>query len=168
MYTIAQTPRLIIREFLPQEQDIYLNHFNDEEVLRYLPQRTHEERINIFRSAIAAYAGNKQLGTWGIFDKADGQFIGSCLLRLFTEDPEKVELGYSLERNYWGKGLGTEMSIAMVNYAFEQMDVEQVVAVTVVENIASQAVLLKTGFERKDNLNRNGLELAYFEMGKPL
>jgi [ribosomal protein S5]-alanine N-acetyltransferase len=166
MCTIVETPRLIIREFLPGEETVFLDHFMDEEVARYIPKRSREERAGIFRSAVAAYEASKQLGTWGIFGKADGCFIGSGLLRLFGEDPAKVELGYSLERKYWGQGLATEMTEALVNYAFTHTGTNQVVAVTVFENIASQRVLLKAGFEQKDNLVRNGMELAYFEMSK--
>ena len=163
--TIVETPRLIIREFLPEEEEVYLDHFfNDEEVARYLPKRSREERINLFRGTIAAYETSKLMGTWGLFNKADGDFIGSCLLRSFADAPEKVELGYSMERKYWGKGIGTEMAVALVNYAFANIDKPQMVAVTVLENFGSQRVLEKAGFERSPNLWRDTMELAYFEL----
>ena len=85
MTTIAETPRLIIREFLPEEQETYLAHFTDELVLQYIPKRSREERIAIFQKAMNQYAVNKKLGIWGIFNKADGDFIGSCLLAVLFE-----------------------------------------------------------------------------------
>ncbi len=163
MHIIAETPRLIIRELQPEEENIFLDHYNDPEVLLYIPKRTREERINIYRKAIASYADSNALRIWGIFNKADGDFIGTCLLRPFTYDATKTELGYSIERKYWNKGIGTEMAAAMIDYAFKEMSSDQVVAVTIPENIGSQRVLEKAGFKKMENMMRDGLELAYFE-----
>jgi len=160
---IAQTPRLIIREFLPGEEDIYLNHFNDELVIQYIPKRSREERINIFRKGLEQYAANKTTGLWGIFSKADGDFIGSCLLRPFYDEAGVLELGYSLERKYWGGGFATEMAAAMLAHGLSDRSISDVVAVTELENIGSQRVLEKAGLKRVDNLLRDGEELAYFK-----
>jgi ribosomal-protein-alanine N-acetyltransferase len=165
MNIITQTPRLVIREFLPGEENIYLNHFNDELVTLYLPVRSREERAKIFRTAVEQYPINKKLGLWGIFNKADGDFIGSCLLRLFNNDePGIIELGYSLERKYWGLGIGSEMAAAMVTYDFSDQNTSEIVAVTELENAGSQRVLENAGLIRMDNLLRNGEELAYFSL----
>ncbi|GAC1312707.1 MAG: GNAT family N-acetyltransferase [Mucilaginibacter sp.] len=164
MSIVAETPRIIVREFLPEEEDTYLNHFADEMVTRHLPVRSREERINFFRKAVGQYAINKKLGTWGIFNKADGDFIGSCLLRPFDNGQGIAELGYSMERKYWGNGIGTEMATAMVAHGFTDPATLQIVAVTTLENVGSQRVLEKAGLKRMDNIIRDGLELAYFEI----
>lgn len=166
MNTIAETPRIIVREFLPEEENTYLNHFNDEMVTQYIPKRSREERIGIFRKALEQYPINKKLGIWGMFNKADGDFIGSCLLRLFNAEPRKVELGYSMDRKYWGIGIGTEMAKAMVAYGLSNPKILEIVALTELENIGSQRVLEKTGFKRMDNLLKDGEELAYFRVQK--
>jgi ribosomal-protein-alanine N-acetyltransferase len=163
---ILQTPRLVIREFLFSEKDIYLNHFNDEKVALYLPKRSRDERVNIFRTALEQYAGNKKSGIWGMFNKADGDFIGSCLLRPFNNEAGILELGYSMEQKYWGLGIGTEMAKAVVAYGFSDKDILEIVAVTILENIGSQRVLEKAGLKRVDNLLRGGEELAYFKMSR--
>jgi len=164
MHIITQTPRLIIREFLPEELDAYLNHFNDEEVCRYIPRRTTEERISIFNGGMEEYALTKQLGKWGIFDKATGKLIGSCLLRYFNNEPDKTEIGYSLDRHCWGLGIGSEMATAMVAYSFSFPDTKEMVGVTTLENIGSQRVLEKAGLKRGENIVKDGLELAYFSL----
>ena len=166
MHIITQTPRLIIREFSPEEQETYLHHFTDEEVCLYLPKRTTEERINIFQTAIANYANSKLTGIWGMFDKESGEFIGSCLLRPFNGDVKILEVGYSMDKKYWGQGIGTEMTEAMVAHSFADADIDEVAAVTVLENIASQRVLEKAGLERADNFFRDGLELAFFRKAR--
>ena len=163
MATIAQTPRLIIREFLPDEETIYLNHFNDELVLQYIPKRSREERINIFRRGLEQYATSKTTGLWGIFSKGNGYFMGSCLLRHFYDEAGVLELGYSLEKKYWGDGFATEMAAAMVAHGLSDQSISDIVAVTELENVGSQRVLEKAGLKRVDNLLRDGEELAYFK-----
>ena len=165
MNIVAETPCLIIREFIPEEQEVYLDHFSDEQVCLYIPKRTTEERIVIFQKALANYTNGEKLLIWGMFDKTDGEFIGSCLLRPFEGVPGATELGYSMNRKHWGKGIATEMAVAMIAKAFEDDTTKEVVAVTDLANIGSQRVLEKAGMQRLDNLIRGEEELAYFRIG---
>lgn len=167
MNIIVQTPRIIIREFVAEEENIYLNHFTDEEVCKHLPKRSREERTNIFRTALANYAATKQTGIWGMFDKLTGDFIGSCLLRPFENEPGVLELGYSMEKRYWGKGIGTEMAIATVNYALAYETIKEVVGVTTLDNTGSQRVLEKADLVRMDDWDRNGEVVAFFKKQRP-
>jgi len=166
MTIITQTPHLIIREFLPEEESLFLNHFSDPEVCLYIPKRTLEERRTIFNKALAAYEATKQSGTWGIYDSITGDFIGSCLLRPYSDGPDKMELGYSLERIYWNKGLGAEMAKAMVTYALANEGTNGVVAVTTLQNAASMRVLEKAGLQRMEDFTRDGDKLAFFSIEK--
>ncbi|MES2377894.1 MAG: GNAT family N-acetyltransferase [Bacteroidota bacterium] len=164
MATITQTERLNIREFLPEELDTYLNHFIDERVLQFIPKRSTDERITIFNNALKQYEIIKTKGIWGIFSKADGSFMGSCLLRDFELQPGAVELGYSLDHKHWGKGIASEMATAIIEHGFTDANVKEIVAVTELENTGSQRVLEKAGLTRVDNLIRNSEELAYFRL----
>ena len=163
MAIITQTARITIREFLPEEETIYLDHFNDVLVTRYLPVRSREERINIFRAALEKYTTDKKTGTWGMFNTSDVGFIGSCLLRPFSNEAGVLELGYSMERKYWGMGIGTEMATAMVAHGFSDGNITQIVALTDLDNIGSQRVLVKAGLIRGENLWKDGIALAYFK-----
>jgi len=164
MSIITRTPRITIREFLPEEIETYLAHFTDEKVALYLPKRSREERINIFNNALSQYPVTKTAGIWGMFDPTTTEFIGSCLLRPFNDDPTILELGYSMEQKYWGQGIGAEMAIAMVEHAFADTTITAIVAVTTLENIGSQRVLEKAGLKREGDLVRNGEELAFFKL----
>lgn len=168
MHIITHTPRLVIREFFPGELETYLHHFTDEEICVYLPKRTTAERINIFQTALLNYSSTKLTGIWGMFSKESGEFVGSCLLRPFDDDTKVLELGYSLDKKHWGQGIATEMAQAMIVYGFSNTTIDEVVAVTVLQNIASQHVLEKAGFKRADNLLRDGLELAFFRKARQL
>jgi len=162
MNIIVQTPRITVREFNAEEENIYLNHFTNEEVILHLPKRSREERINIFRTALANYAFTQQTGIWGMFDNTNGNFIGSCLLRPFEGSDRILELGYSMDKSHWGKGIATEMAIAVVNHAFTYETTDQIVGVTTLENTASQNVLQKAGLIRQDDVDKGNEVVAFF------
>jgi ribosomal-protein-alanine N-acetyltransferase len=168
MHIIAQTPAFLIRNFTPEEEDNYMALFDDEQVTQHLPYRTRQEHIKIFKQSLDDYAEGKALGRWGIFNNADGDFIGFCLLRSYDNEEGKVELGYVIHQKYWGKGIASEMAIIMINYALIYTDAKEIVAVTTLGNIGSQKVLEKAGLERMNNFRRDGKELAYFRMIKKL
>jgi ribosomal-protein-alanine N-acetyltransferase len=167
MQIIAQTPRFVIRNFRPDEEEIYMSLFNDDKVTLHLPKRNRKENLEIFKNALDDYAANKPLGRWGIFNNSDGEFIGLCLLRDYNNEAGKVELGYVLNQKYWGKGIASEMAITMVAYAFANTEATEIVAVTTLENTGSQRVLEKAGLTRMDNFKRDGKKLAYFSIKAP-
>lgn len=166
MSVITQTARVVYREFLSEEIEIYLNHFNNEMVALYLPKRSRDERVSIFNNALNNYPITKKTGIWGMFNKSSGDFIGSCLLRPFNDEPGVIELGYSLEQKYWSQGIGTEMATAMVAHGFSDNNASKIVALTDLDNLGSQRVLEKAGFTRLDNLIKNGQEMAFFSIKK--
>jgi ribosomal-protein-alanine N-acetyltransferase len=166
MHLIAQTPRFVIRDFRPEEEDTYMALFADDRVTVHLPKRSRKENIEIFRKTLDDYAANKALGRWGIFNNVDGDFIGVCLLRDFYDEEGKIELGYVLHQKYWGKGIASEMALIMVAYGLTHTHAKEIVAVTTLENTGSQRVLEKAGMQRLDNFVRDKEELAYFKIAR--
>ena len=164
MNIIAQTPRLLIRQYQSDEEDLYVVLHKDEQVLQYIPRRSEEENRKLFKETLIAYDGNTGLGRWGIFDATEGVFIGACLLRNFSLDPEKIELGYSFHVRYWGKGFATEMAKAMINYGFKTCRFTTLCAVTHPDNQPSQNVLLKAGMQQLDDVLWEGQTVPYFEV----
>jgi len=72
-------------------------------------------------------------------------FIGWFHLRPSVFEPEILELGYRLMRQFWGRGFATEGGRALCRLAFETLAQEAVDACTLPENQASAAVLRKCG-----------------------
>lgn len=152
---------IIIREFTPEELSLFANLFENENVTRYLPYKTPEEYKEMFEKALSDYTEGP-FSRWGIFDSQNNDFVGMCLARIFLDNPDQIEIGYTLGENYWGKGLGTEVCKAVVGYCSSLNHQKDIVAVTDLDNIGSQKVLLKSGFNRTENLVREDRELAYF------
>jgi ribosomal-protein-alanine N-acetyltransferase len=167
MSILYQSPKIIIREFLPSEQQTFLDLFKDTQVTKYLPNATPERYVEMFHELLENYK-NKNLSRWAIFDVSNNDFIGICVARIFVYNTNQIEIGYVLSRKYWGKGIATEVCKAIMQYSFANTTTKEVVAITDINNSGSQNVLQKAGFLRLENLIRNEEEIAYFMTKKSL
>jgi len=59
---------------------------------------------------------------------------------------------------YWGKGLATEAARAAVQFGFQSLGLERIVALASVENGASQRVIQKLGMSLVEQLNIWGMD----------
>lgn len=164
MKIIIETPRLIIREFARKDESHLVNLYEDEIVTRYVAKRTKEEIRRQFSEAIKSYGDNTGLGRWGVFNAADEDFAGVCILKAADSDPSRIELGYVLAAKYWGIGIATELAAALVNYGFEQKGFTEICACTHPENVASQNVLLKAGLKKDGTIFWHGADLTFFRI----
>jgi len=85
----------------------------------------------------------------------DFQPIG--MVGIDWREPDAPELGYWLGVDHWGQGFATEAVRAVIDYAFEEFDIEHLFAGARVANPASRNVLEKCGFQW------SGVELHRFE-----
>ena len=86
----------------------------------------------------------------------NGQLIGSAG---FAEPNHgQYEIGYIFARPYWGRGLATELVMALVNFAFEQLSAAKIWAPVDAKNVASSRVLEKAGFRQEGLLRRDRMK----------
>ncbi|MGZ3754819.1 MAG: GNAT family N-acetyltransferase [Mucilaginibacter sp.] len=163
MAIIVSTPRFTVRSFKAEEEAAFIAMSTDERVTTYLPKRTLEEHITIFRNNLLEPQG-ALTGRWGIFNNTDDDMIGNCLLRPFDDGSDRVELGYVLNHKYWGMGIASEMARGLLSHASGIDPNVKLVAVTDIDNKASQHVLLKLGMLQGENYFRHNEELAFFAM----
>ncbi|MBT8266292.1 MAG: GNAT family N-acetyltransferase, partial [Bacteroidia bacterium] len=85
-------------------------------------------------------------GRWATVLKNGNQFVGWAGLAYLPEFDE-VDLGYRFFPEYWGSGLATEASRAILNYGFDVLKLDRIVAIAMKENKASIRVMEKVGME---------------------
>jgi ribosomal-protein-alanine N-acetyltransferase len=86
---------------------------------------------------------------WGI--SLDDKLIGNIGF-FWDTNRHCANLGYDLNKAYWGKGIITEAIQEVLKYAFEIQRIHRVEAETALANFASQKVLLKNGFVKEGEL----------------
>ncbi|HEX8023021.1 GNAT family N-acetyltransferase [Mucilaginibacter sp.] len=164
MNIITQTPRLLIREFTAEDEELSTLIDADDRLTQYVKKRTPQESKQVFKDTLKEYKNGTGLGRWGIFNIADNDFIGVCALKPSDYDRSRIELGYRLHLKYWGQGIATELAEALVNYGLNKVGLKEVCAVTHPQNAASQRVLIKAGFVREGIVFWYGEDVPFFRV----
>jgi len=81
----------------------------------------------------------------GIF--TEGSFCGLAELYGYREPIHKISVGYRILERYWGQGIATQTLKLLVDYLYNETDIEIITASTMIENQASAKVLIKNGFD---------------------
>src|SRR5262245_5072552 len=108
-----ETPRTLLRPFLPSDVEATFPWFSDPEVMRFIPfgpdQTQDQTAARIAR--YIAHGERHRFSKWLILDKATQVPIGDSGL-FFLPDQTRVELGYRIARPHWGCGFATEVAAA--------------------------------------------------------
>lgn len=121
--------------------------YSDPEVMRWVG-RGPVASLEATRSMLRQYMAHQDAhgyGFWAVVDRASGRLIGDAGLALTMAG--EVEMGYTLGRPWWGRGLGTEVAGLWVAAAFGELDIPRIRALVEAPNRASRHVLEKLGFE---------------------
>ena len=122
------------------------HHFRDQEIAYLNGTRPNRMPLWLFRRILKAEA-KKKCVTFGIFnvDTMSEEYIG--IIELYNLTRKTGTLGIIIgERNYWGKGYGSEAINAMLSYAFEVLGLDTVRLNTFTDNIRAQNSFKKVGF----------------------
>lgn len=146
MDDIAQleTNRLILRQWQAQDYAHFAKINNDPLVMEYYPSILTELESNALAKRIEDLISTHGWGFWALELKENNQFIGFVgLNRPVYELPTNpcVEIGWRLAKNYWRNGYATEAANAALKYAFEILQLTEVVSFASVNNIKSIAVM---------------------------
>ena len=89
---------------------------------------------------------------WVIAQKKDNTAMGRIHLFNFSNNNTCVELGYLLDKKYWGKGIMTSCVKTVTDFAFNHFEIKRLFARAAVENIGSWKVLEKNNFIREGKM----------------
>ena len=171
-WTIARTPRLVIREMVPEDLDALYVLYGDPEARRFLdpPQEDRAEEAKILQAYIDKVYGFYGYGMWAVCKRTDGEMIGRAGFAPYEGNGQAPELGYLIRADLRRQGYAAEAVGAVLHFAKESLGFVRVGAHTVKGNAASIALLRKLGFKEVDaaaagNLLYFGKELDHYGDG---
>ena len=104
-------------------------------------------------------------GNCAMLWKETGEPIGFSGLQPL-EDTGEIEVGYSLQPEFWRKGIGYECAMGWLRYGFETLGLERIVAIAVKENIGSWRIMEKCGMHYEGDQEHYGLPVVYYAISK--
>ena len=148
---VLDTPRLTLRPMTMRDaQDIY-DYSCDKEVARHVLWDAHRSVADsraYLRYILRQYREGMP-SSYGIVLKETGRLIGTIGFMWYHHENSTVEVGYSLARWLWNRGLMTEALQAVITMAFEELHVHRIEAMHDAANPASGRVMEKCGMKKE-------------------
>lgn len=159
--------RVLLRPFDASDVAAIHDVYGDPEVMRFVGDG-HPATTDRTAAMIAGYRQHQAehgFAFWAVLDAADGTVIGDAGLEITSHG---VELGYTLGRAHWGRGLATEAAGLCVEAAFGPLDLPRLVALVDRRNPASVHVLEKLGFRPDGEVIAFGRPHRRLALGRPV
>lgn len=154
--------RITLREICRFDYMDYFEIGSDEEVVKFLswgPLKFPQESLYAFDNYFLSRPQNGIPAGYAIV--LGGKMIGLIDYHTYYPEINAVEIGYVLNRDYWNKGIMTMCLKKCVEIAFKHLEVDKILIGHANNNIASQKVILKSGFkyESQKIINIKGEDL---------
>ncbi len=141
---LLNTPRLILRSWLPDDLPAFAELNADPEVMRYLGPPMTRGQADQFANDIQERFERRGFGMLPVQRRDDGAFLGICGINYTPWYPDE-EIGWRFAREHWGKGYATESAQAWMSWAFTELGVPRLISVTDLPNTRSIAVMRRLG-----------------------
>jgi RimJ/RimL family protein N-acetyltransferase len=166
---VVRTERLLLRQW--REDDVEALHqiYLQPEFLKYmLPLDLDGTRAQVQRFMQAWKVDG--VCQWAAEDLETGRLIGRIgILRHhdWPEAPDPVEVGWTLHRDWWGRGLATEGGAAGVELWRRYLgDDQRLLSITHPANVRSQAVMERLGMTRRGTARWRDLDCVWYALDR--
>lgn len=164
---MIETERLFFRKFDLGDLPLLIEQRSDPDVNRYLggtrlqnPEAL-AKRIRFYMSCYESHG----FGMCPMFWKETGEMIGAAGIQPL-ENTGETEVGYSVVKDFWGKGIGTEAARGWLHYGFTTAGLDRIVAVAVTENTVSRRIMEKLGMKYEKTEIHYEEECAFYAISK--
>ena len=150
-WTILETARCEVREFVPEDLEA-IRALYDEEAVQFLepPSEDTEKERKILEAYIDRVYRLCGYGHWAVLSRQTGELIG----RIGFSFPNSsapgpapdASFGYLVRKDWRGKGIAREVCAALIEYGFAQLGFERIGADTALSNTVSDKILRSFGF----------------------
>lgn len=151
VFPVLETERLILRKIEKEDAQDIFKYLSDKEVMKYYgtePFQTVDEAVRTISRYESVFKEKSGI-RWGITLKGANQVIGSCFFYDMASEHYRTDLGYVLNKDYWGQGIAQEAVKAAIKYGFENLNINRIQSVIEPPNLASQKLAERLGFLRE-------------------
>jgi RimJ/RimL family protein N-acetyltransferase len=164
---IVESERLAFRQFTLEDLPQLIEQRSDPDVNRYLggPRLQNPESLTKRMGFYMGCYESHGVGMCPMIWKETGEVIGTAGLQPL-DGTDEIEVGYSIIKDFWGRGIGTEAALAWMRFGFDQLKLDRIVAVAESENRASRHIMDKIGMKYEKNELHYGADCAFYGISK--
>ncbi len=145
------TDRLILRNWRPGDIEPFAAMNADARVMEFFPATLNMAQSELVLKFVRSHFDTHGFSFWVIEDRASGEFAGLCgfmsIAGMLPFAP-CVEFAVRMPIKFWGSGLATEASAALLDHGLDALQLPEIVAYTSVDNIRSRRLLERIGMVR--------------------
>ena len=165
---MLQTPRLLLRPFTVDDLDAFAAICGDPIVMRFYPAPWTRDEAEAFIRRNMERQEELGYSRFAVIHREDERLIGFCGLGMMEVDGVwEVELGYMLDRSYWGRGLAPEAAREWIRHAFEDLRLPRLISLIYNENTPSIRVAEKNGLTYEKDTIYNGMQDRVYSIRLP-
>lgn len=145
------TERLVMRQWQASDRAPFAVMNADSDVMRYFENVRTRQESDETANRLERHIETHGFGFWAVELRQSREFIGFIGLEHVSDAmpfAPAVEIGWRIDKRFWGKGLAPEGARACLAYAFARLALDEVVSFTARENQPSYRVMEKIGMRR--------------------
>ena len=145
------TERLLLRPWKPSDFNAFSIMNANKRVMAFYPSTLTKAESDQMAKTCKQLIEKRGWGFWALEEKKSARFIGFTGLHIPRYDlpfQPCVEIGWRLSDDYWGAGFATEAAKAALAFGFNQLNLEEIVSFTTVNNQRSISVMKKLNMQK--------------------
>jgi RimJ/RimL family protein N-acetyltransferase len=140
--------------------------FGDEEVMAMFGGTRPPGAAKAFVQRQRTHWRDRGFGVWFFRDLESGEFAGWGGIRHGdAAGDDLVELRYAFRPQFWGRGCATEICKLAAQLGFENLGLDEIVAIAAVKNRRAEAVMVRTGMRFDGRVDRAGIPHVLYRLG---
>ena len=144
-----ETPRLLLREYVPEDFDALHKILSDPETMRHYPHPFSPDETRQWIERNRARYAEYGYGLWAAILKSDGRLIGDCGVTLQPIHGRMLpEVGYHIHRDHQRRGYASEAAAECIRFAFEVLNFETIYSYMKYTNVGSFRTAMANGMKR--------------------
>lgn len=168
---VIETERLVLRPLqISDATQVYADWLNDPLVNQFLETRHQVQTVASCQAFIQQCNDGNAEHLFGIFSRDSDVHIGNTKLGFINTQYMRGQLSLFIgDKNYWNKGLASEVVRAMTHFGFTQLGLNRIEAGCYEGNLASLRIFLKAGYSvegfLRNHVISNGVSCGCFWLG---
>jgi RimJ/RimL family protein N-acetyltransferase len=160
-----ESDRLLLRPWRDEDVRDWVAMNADPRVMQFFPSTYEVDYATKMAQTLRERLEADGYGWWVLEAKNVSPFVGVIVLQSVPFEAAftpAFEVGWRLKAEHWGRGYATEGATLAVRFAFDVLNVDEVVAMTAVQNLPSQRVMERLGMthDARDDFDHPRLEEA--------
>jgi [ribosomal protein S5]-alanine N-acetyltransferase len=148
-----ETERLLLRKIYQEDLDDVFEFSSDPLAAHHMTWEVNRTKEETFRNFVGPAVESG--GDFAIILKENDKVIGTCAFISWSDEHKQAEIGFILNRSFWGKGYATEAIERLIQWGFDVLGLMRIEGRCDLSNKLSEKVMKKSGMTYEGTLRKN-------------